>query len=183
MIRKTSRVILYEWRVIFLSDSFRNMSGSYVSSGQRNWYKLCGWNVRIDKERYTRGILTLNRTQHMIEQNCIWRKCGNVKNLCPFPFFQASGGLKAFGNYLAEDYFFAQVRNTWYLKCNLNCNKRNILNVICHLCNWMMSLLDMPNMCLHTFIYYVIACLKYLGEIVGRVIHDNLMQHHFYRLC
>ena len=109
----------------------------------------------------------------MIEQNYIWRKCGNVKNLCPFPFFQASGGLKAFGNYLAEDYFFAQVRNTWYLKCNLNCNKRNILNVICHLCNWMMSLLDMPNMCLHTFIYYVIACLKYLEGIVGRVIHEQ----------
>ena len=31
------------------------MLGSHVPSCQRNRYKLCRWNVRTDKERYTRG--------------------------------------------------------------------------------------------------------------------------------
>ena len=89
------------------------MPGPYVPSCQRNWYKLCRWNVRTDKERYTRGIiifLMVNKISRSYHRVKAYSNLGII--------FQASGGLKAFGNYLAEDYFFAQVRK-------LNCYSLN----------------------------------------------------------
>ena len=35
------------------------MLSSNVPRGQRNWNKLCGWNVRANKEGYTRGMSTM----------------------------------------------------------------------------------------------------------------------------
>ena len=36
------------------------MLSPYVPRGQRNWNKLCGWNVRVNKERYIRGNISIN---------------------------------------------------------------------------------------------------------------------------
>ena len=35
------------------------MLSSNVPCGQRNWNKLCGWNVRANKKGYTRGMSTM----------------------------------------------------------------------------------------------------------------------------
>ena len=45
--------------MLHFPDTFWYMLSSNVPRGQRNWNKLCGWNVRANKEGYTRGMSTM----------------------------------------------------------------------------------------------------------------------------
>ena len=128
------------------------MLGSYVPSCQRNWYKLCCWNVRTDKERYTGGKKCFETPYEIITYYVVELELISIRKS-----ILGLWGLKSIWKLSRWRLFFRSGKEIKQKACS-------ILNAVCHVDNWMMSLIDMNDMCLHTLNILHCCMLKMRGK-------------------